>query len=319
MTTDARNAGAIYDLGYQRYTGERRGRRYAFRTLLAFSFRSAFGIGRGEKSKTLPVLVTALVYMPALIQIGVASSSGMVNFISYANHLQFTSFLLALFAAAQAPELIVTDRQQGTLALYLSRPLRAVDYPMAKLAALTAAMLVLTLGPQLMLFLGRVFISDTPWPAFVAEWPKLFPIVGGTLLVSLFFAAIGLGLSSMASRRGYASAGVISFFLLTAAMLTAVISSEPAYADGCSSPTFVQAPTIRLAWPGSVSLDGNTAVRHFVVTNGATLRLINLNLIHGRSAGAIGGTNQSGNPGWGGSIYNAGGTLELVGCSFTNN
>lgn len=211
-------AGAIYDLGYQHYTGERRGRLYAFRTLFEFSFRSAFGLGRGEKAKSLPVLVAAVVYLPALIQIGVASSSGMVNFISYANHLEFTAFLLALFSAAQAPELIVTDRQQGILSLYLSRPLRAVDYALAKLAALTGAMLVLTLGPQLMLFLGRIFVSNTPWPTFVAEWPKLVPIVGGTVMVSLFFAAIGLGLSSLASRRGYATAGVIAFFLLTAAM-----------------------------------------------------------------------------------------------------
>ena len=126
--------------------------------------------------------------------------------------------LLALFAAGQAPELIVTDRQQGILSLYLSRPLRGIDYALAKLSALWAAMLLLTLGPQLMLFLGRVFISDKPWPTFVAEYGKLMPILGGTVLVSLFFAAIGLGLSSLASRRGYATATVIAFFLLTAGM-----------------------------------------------------------------------------------------------------
>ena len=216
--SESQNAGAIYDLGYQHYTGQRRGRGYAFRTLLGFSFRSAFGLGRGEKAKSLPVLVAALVYLPAMIQIGVASASGAASFITYASHLEFTAFLLALFTAAQAPELIVTDRQQGMLSLYLSRPLRATDYALAKLAALTGAMLVLTLGPQLMLFLGRIFMSDKPWPTFVTEWPKLFPIVGGTVMVSLFFAAIGLGLSSLASRRGYASAAVIAFFLLTAAM-----------------------------------------------------------------------------------------------------
>ena len=215
---DVQTAGAIYDLGYQRYTGVRHGRGYAFRTLLLFSFRSAFGMGRGEKAKSLPVLVAAIVYLPALIQIGVASASNMTQFLNYADNLEFTAFLLALFAAAQAPELIVTDRQQGMLSLYLSRPLRGVDYALAKLVALTGAMLVLTLGPQLMLFLGRVFLSDKPWPTFVTEWPKLFPILGGTVMVSLFFAAIGLGLSSRASRRGYASASVISFFLLMTAM-----------------------------------------------------------------------------------------------------
>ncbi len=79
-------------------------------------------------------------------------------------------------------------------------------------------MLLLTLGPQLMLFLGKVFISDKPWPAFVSEYAKLVPMTGGTMLISVFFAAIGLGLSSFATRRGYATATVIAFFLLTAGM-----------------------------------------------------------------------------------------------------
>ncbi|MDB4914561.1 MAG: hypothetical protein JWM95_2205 [Gemmatimonadetes bacterium] len=216
--SEVTNTGAIYDLGYQRYGGERLGRWYAFRTLLAFSFRSAFGLGRGEKAKSLPVIVVAIVYLPALIQIGVASAAGMVAMIHYADHLEFTAFLLALFTAAQAPELIVTDRQQGILALYLSRPLRGLDYAIAKLVALSGAMLLLTLGPQLILFLGKIFISDKPWPAFVAEYAKLVPMVGGTVLISLFFAAIGLGLASNATRRGYATATVIAFFLLTAGM-----------------------------------------------------------------------------------------------------
>ena len=166
---EIQTAGAIYDLGYQRYSGVRHGRGYAFRTLLLFSFRSAFGLGRGERAKLLPVVVAGIVYLPAIIQIGLASASNMTQVLNYADNLEFTGFLLALFAAAQAPELIVTDRQQGMLSLYLSRPLRGVDYALAKLAALTGAMLVLTLGPQLVLFLGRVFLSDKPWPTFVTE------------------------------------------------------------------------------------------------------------------------------------------------------
>ena len=215
---EARTAGAIYDLGYQRYAGQRLGRGYAFRTLLAFSFRTAFGLGRGEKAKFLPVIAGALVYLPAMIQVGVASVAGMTQFIHYADHLEFTAFLLALFAAGQAPELIVTDRQQGVLALYLSRPLRGLDYALAKLVALSGGMLVLTLGPQLVLFLGKIFISPKPWPAFQAEWTKLFPILGGSLLVSIAFAAVGLALSSFANRKGYATASVIAFFLLSGAI-----------------------------------------------------------------------------------------------------
>jgi ABC-2 type transport system permease protein len=189
------------------------------RTLIRFSFNSAFGVGRGEKAKMMPVLVVAAVYLPALIQIGVASATGSGSIIHYAAHLQFTAFLLALFAAAQAPELIVSDKQHGVLSLYLSRPIRAADYAIAKVAALTLAMLVITLGPQLLLFVGKVFIATSPWPAFKSEFTKLFPIVGGTLLTSVFIASIGLLLASFAMRRGYATASVIVFFLLLPAVV----------------------------------------------------------------------------------------------------
>jgi ABC-2 type transport system permease protein len=212
--SDARAASAIYDLGYQPYTGHRFGRLHAFRSLFHFSFAGAFGVGRGEKAKSMPALIMTAVYLPAVVQVGVASASGITTFIQYAGYLRFTAFLIALFAAAQAPELIVTDKQHGVLSLYLSRPLTAMDYALAKLCALIAAMLVITLGPQMILFLGKVFIGASPWVAFKAEWTKLFPIIGGTLMTSIFIASIGLLLASFAARRGYATAAVIVFFLL---------------------------------------------------------------------------------------------------------
>jgi ABC-2 type transport system permease protein len=211
---EARAAGTIYDLGYQRYRGARLGRANAFRSLLIFSFRTAFGLGRGGRSKVIPVIVLLIVFLPAVIQVGMASATGMSALINYAGHLQLTAFLLALFTAAQAPELVVTDRQHGVLSLYLARPMSGTDYALAKLCALVGAMLVLTLGPQLLLFSGKVFMSATPWPAFKDEYRKLAPIVGGMFVTSCFMAAIGLSLASLASRRAYATAAVIAFFLL---------------------------------------------------------------------------------------------------------
>jgi ABC-2 type transport system permease protein len=216
---DARAAGAIYDLGYQPYTGPRYGRAYAIRTLIRYSFATAFGVGRGDKAKSMPALIVAFVYLPAFVQVGVASVAGPMAFISYSAFLEFTAYLIALFAAAQAPELIVADKQQGVLSLYLSRPFKATDYAIAKLIALVLAMLVITLGPQLILFIGRIFIGASPFAAMKTEWTKLFPILGGTLLTSIFIASIGMLLASFASRRGYGTAAVIVFFLLAPAIV----------------------------------------------------------------------------------------------------
>ena len=136
---EARAAGTIYDLGYQRYGGQRLGRNNAIANLIRYSFRAAFGMGRGSKAKLLPMIVTGVVFLPAFVQVGIASASGRPELVNYAGQLNFTAFLLALFVAVQAPELVVTDKQQGVLSLYLSRPLTATDYAMSKMFALTGA------------------------------------------------------------------------------------------------------------------------------------------------------------------------------------
>ena len=69
----------------------------------------------------------------------------------------------------------------------------------------------------------------------------------------------------------------------------------------------------------AVTLDGGDRVRHFAVTNGITLRLINLALVNGRFVGPDTQINRPGNPGLGGSIYNSGGILELIDCRFSSN
>ena len=43
--------------------------------------------------------------------------------------------VLLVFIAAQAPELVSRDLRSHMLPLYFARPLRRLDYPLAKLAA----------------------------------------------------------------------------------------------------------------------------------------------------------------------------------------
>jgi ABC-2 type transport system permease protein len=211
---ETRAAGTIYDLGYQSYSGARLGRNHAIANLMKYSFQSAFGLGRGARAKVVPLFVLAIVFLPAIVQVGVASATNQPNFVNFAGFLQFTAFSIALFAAAQAPELIVTDKQQGVLALYLSRPITARDYALSKMFALTGAMLVLTLGPQIFMFLGKVFLSATPLDMLKSEYPKLGPIIAGTTMTSLFVAGISLAVASLAARRAYATAAVIAVFML---------------------------------------------------------------------------------------------------------
>ncbi len=211
-------SGTIYDLGYQHYDGPRLGRWSVIRTLAAFSFRTAFGTGRGNKSQIIPYLVLLLVYLPAMIMVAIASALGRPESINYAQYLPAVTFFLALFTAAQSAEVIVTDRQYGVLSLYLSRALHTADYVAAKLIAFTGALLVLTLGPQLVLFAGKILIAAQPWQAFTTNYRDLWPILGGTLLAACYMSFIGLALASFAARRAYAAASVIAFFVFMPAV-----------------------------------------------------------------------------------------------------
>lgn len=216
--TETRAAGTIYDLGYQRYTGKRLGQGHAFWQLVSYSFRAAFGMGRGARARLAPMIIGIIVFIPAVVQIGVAATTGLANFINYSTYLEFTSFLVALFTAAQAPEIVVPDRQHGVMSLYLSRPLSGAQYALAKISALVLAIFALTCVPQILLFLGRVFVNTAPWGEFKSEGLKVLPILGGTLGTSLYMATVGLGISCRASRRAFANAGVIAWFLFLPAI-----------------------------------------------------------------------------------------------------
>jgi hypothetical protein len=95
--------------------------------------------------------------------------------------------------------------------------------------ALTGAMLVITLGPQLFMFFGKVLLSATPWTLFKTEYPKLGPIFGGTMMTSIFVAAIGLSVSSLSSKRAHATASVIARFLVlpAAAQIIRSVATGP--------------------------------------------------------------------------------------------
>jgi hypothetical protein len=64
--------------------GKRLGRPFAVRTLWKFSFRTAFGLGRGERAKLVPIAVLAFCFLRAFIPLAVASATGMSALINYA-------------------------------------------------------------------------------------------------------------------------------------------------------------------------------------------------------------------------------------------
>jgi ABC-2 type transport system permease protein len=183
-------AGTIYDIGYRNYEGARLGRGYAFRTLYVHSLRAAFGLGRGGRALIFPWALFLFICFPAAVTVMVAGLTGgmMNNLIDYHEIFSYTSWLLALFCAAQAPELVSRDQHNRVLPLYFSRPLPKTDYALAKLLAMWTAVGILVFTPLLIMLIGRLGLPADFGAAVKSESKDFLPLLGTPLVGALVVA-----------------------------------------------------------------------------------------------------------------------------------
>lgn len=215
----------IHDIGYRRYDGPRLRRAAIVRALAWHSFRSAFGFGRSAKAKVVPVLALVLLSLPAVIN-AVSVSQGNPRTVGYDTYIAGLRIVVMLiFVAVQAPELVSRDLRNRVLPLYFSRPLRPVDYPVAKYAAFTAACLVMIEVPVLVLYVGTV-VSVHGGSAVWAETRALIPGLLVGLMWAVVMAAISLALASLTGRRAFATGAIAIFFFLTEILAVIVLHAE---------------------------------------------------------------------------------------------
>lgn len=207
--------GVIHDIGYQRYTGMRLGRRYAARSLWTYSLRSAYGLGRSARSKLLPVGLFTLACMASVILVVVNTQSPQ-RVLSYVGLVSTFSYAATVFVAIVGPELVSRDLRNNLLALYFSRPISRSDYAIAKLAALASAVFALFAGPLLIMFLGMAFNTDTGLSGVLHETGGFLAGLAAAVIHSAVFAALALPLASLTGRRMFGTGMIIGVFLLTA-------------------------------------------------------------------------------------------------------
>ena len=211
--------GAIYDLGYRGYDGPRLGRRAAFWTLFWASLRATFGLGRSGRTKLAPWGLTAIMVVPA----GVAGAiqaivPGAPSPFNYDNYLWNLQPILALFVAAQAPELVSSDQRNHVLSLYFSHALARSDYALAKLSALAAALFALALAPLLVILVTSILVSADLPKAVGDQIGNLPQVLGSPLIHAIPLAALSLAIASWTPRRAYATGAIIAVFLVSGAV-----------------------------------------------------------------------------------------------------
>jgi ABC-2 type transport system permease protein len=205
--------GVIHDIGYQRYTGPRLGRRPIVGALYVHGLRAAFGLGRSAKAKVFPWLIVGVVAVVAAVLTALRARTGQA-LVGYAEFTEMLSMLIIFFCAVVAPELVSRDLHNGVLPLYFARPLRRQDYALARLAALVSATFLLLAGPLTVMFVGAAFSVDR----LGAVWDEL-----GDYLVGLGYAAVhavvfgvlALLVASLLRRRAVAAGAIVGSFLLT--------------------------------------------------------------------------------------------------------
>ena len=119
--------------GFQPYDGPRSGVAGAIRSVSWESIRATLGIGRPARTKIFPVAAVVIAYVPAIVFVGISvlipgDLLDPNEVADYAGYYGFITLAIILFSALVAPEVLVSDRRNGMLAMYLSTPLHRGTY-----------------------------------------------------------------------------------------------------------------------------------------------------------------------------------------------
>lgn len=215
--------GAVFDIGYQRYTGSREGRLRSRFAVVKDGVRTALGLGRGARAKIFPWsfigLLTAIGLVMALIagaadRIAGPGMAEQLDLPSHADYYSITAIILFLFAAVVAPKLLCTDRRERVIDLYLVRPLTGPDYVFSRWGAFLVVMVAAAWLPQLVLFAGLSLGAPAPVDYALAHWLDVPRFLLAGAVVATFATTLATLVASFTTRRAYASVFLVGLFVI---------------------------------------------------------------------------------------------------------
>ena len=182
---------------------------------MAWSFfrtglRNTYGLGRSGRSKVLPMILLAMMLLPALILVGVLVQARDVldldeQIVAYSRYPIITQALISVFVAAQAPALISRDLRFRTITLYLARPMRRSVYVLVRFASLSVATFILIGAPLVLMYAGGL-LADLP---VGRETSQFLGGIFGAALLAVLLSGLAALVAALTVRRGLAVAAVI--------------------------------------------------------------------------------------------------------------
>lgn len=206
--------GEVFDRGYAHYDGDRLGRTGAFRSLIGYSMKRALGLRKSWTAKVLPLLLYTAAIIPLIVMIGISAIIPDSGFASYSGYMASIFTIVGIFVATAAPEMLCVDRRERTLPLYFSRAISRFDYVLAKVLAMTALTMTLSVVPAVILWLGRQLVAESPWKAMRDNVGDLWRVILLGSLIALTLGTIGLAISSVTDRKGVAVTIIIIGFIV---------------------------------------------------------------------------------------------------------
>ena len=113
-------------IGYRQYGGRGSALPQIVRALAIDGCGPLFGLGRGVKAKIFPVLLFAIMCLPAVVSIAAMAlnpnNGQLISYDTYQSTLR--PLVLLVFVAPQAPNLVSGDLRYHTPPLYFARPIQ---------------------------------------------------------------------------------------------------------------------------------------------------------------------------------------------------
>jgi ABC-type transport system involved in multi-copper enzyme maturation permease subunit len=223
--------GVIHDLGYARYSGERRPPSTLWRVIMRQHLAHAWKTLWRLKVWVLVAVIITVVF-GVILAITKTGTMGMVtaaagknaptwltSTIPYAyKFYRIPAFLVTMTVGAA---IIARDREIGAFTFYFSRPVRSLDYVVGKVAGQLVLIAVIFLAGPFVLSVASVAMAQNTTEMLKQLWiiPKTLAI--GTL-VTLAYTTVPLAFSAVSPRRTIALTFWAGYYIMVSNIIAAL-------------------------------------------------------------------------------------------------